>query len=92
MSVKLRLKRLGRSHRSFFRIAAVDSRNPRDGAVIEELGWYDPSAKEADKQLSLDLERAEHWLKVGAQPTQTVRSLIERRRATGPAQPAEPKA
>lgn len=86
MAVKLRLKRQGRRNRSFYRIAAVDSRNPRDGAVLEELGWYDPNAKQAEQQLSLDLERVEHWLKVGAQPTETVEALIRRRRET--AQPA----
>jgi small subunit ribosomal protein S16 len=82
VAVKLRLKRQGRRNRSFYRITVVDSRHTRDGAVLEELGWYDPNAKEADKQLSLNLERAEHWLKAGAQPTQTVGSLIRRRKAS----------
>jgi small subunit ribosomal protein S16 len=81
VAVKLRLKRLGRSNRSFYRIAAMESRNPRDGAVLEELGWYDPRAKQPEQQLSLNLERVEHWLKVGAQPSQTVEALIRRRKA-----------
>ena len=78
MAVRLRLKRLGRRHRSFYRVAAVDSREPRDGRVIEELGWYDPQAKELDKQISLNRERIEHWLGVGAQPSDTVEKLLKR--------------
>ena len=76
--VKLRMKRFGRRHRSFFRINAIDSRRPRDGRVIEELGWYDPNAKEPENQVSLKRERIEHWLDVGAQPSDTVRQLLEK--------------
>ena len=75
--VVLRLKRLGRRHRPFFRLNAIDKRAPRDGRVIEELGWYDPIAKE-DKQLNLNAARIDHWLSVGAQPSETVRSLLRR--------------
>ena len=78
MAVKLRLKRLGRRHRSFFRLSAMDCRCPRDGRVLEELGWYDPQSKEADKRLSLNRERIEHWLGKGAEPTETVRHLLKR--------------
>ncbi|MHC4563440.1 MAG: 30S ribosomal protein S16 [Planctomycetota bacterium] len=74
--MKLRLKRMGRTHRSSFRVSAMDSRSPRDGRVIEELGWYDPNAKDPDKQLSLKRERIEYWLSVGAQPSETVRDLL----------------
>ena len=74
----MRLKRFGRRHRSFYRVTAVDSRKPRDGRVIEELGWYDPQAKEADKQVSLDRERIEHWLGEGAIPSDTVAELLKR--------------
>ena len=56
----------------------MDARSPRDGRVIEELGWYDPGAKEPDKQVSLNRERIEHWLRVGALPTETVRDLLRR--------------
>ena len=56
----------------------MDSRAPRDGKVIEELGWYDPQAAEADKQVSLNRERIEYWLSVGAQPSDTVRDLLKR--------------
>ena len=78
MAVKIRMKRFGRRHQAFFRLNAMDVRSPRDGRVIEELGWYDPCAKDVNKQLSLNRERIEHWLKVGAQPSPTVRQLLER--------------
>ena len=78
MAVKLRLKKFGRRHQSSFRITAVDSRNPRDGRVIEELGWYDPQAKQADQQVHLNRERVEYWLGVGAEPTDTVRQILKR--------------
>lgn len=55
----------------------MDSRSPRDGRVIEQLGWYDPNAEENDKQLSLNRERIEYWLSVGAQPSETVRQLLK---------------
>jgi small subunit ribosomal protein S16 len=73
----LRLKRLGRCHRSFFRLNAMDKRAPRNGRVIEELGWYDPVAAE-DKQLNLNVERIDYWLSVGAQPSPTVVALLKR--------------
>ena len=78
MAVKLRLKRLGRRHKSFFRLNAMDSRKPRDGRVIEELGWYDPNAKDQAKEISFNRERIEYWLGVGAQPSDTVRQLLKR--------------
>ncbi len=68
MAVKLRLKRFGRTHRSFFRLTAVDSRRPRDGKVLEELGWYDPANSDATKQVNLNVERVQHWLSVGRSP------------------------
>ena len=74
--VKLRMKRFGRRHRSFFRINAIDSRRPRDGRVLEQLGWYDPEAKSPDQQVSLKRERIEYWLSEGAQPSDTVRQLL----------------
>ena len=78
VAVKIRMKRMGRRHRAFFRINAMDSRSPRDGRVIEQLGWYDPCVKEADKQLSLNRDRIEYWLGVGAQPSETVRDILKR--------------
>jgi small subunit ribosomal protein S16 len=56
----------------------MDTRTPRDGRVIEQLGWYDPRAKEPDKQLSLNRERIEHWLGLGAQPSETVAELLRK--------------
>ena len=78
MAVKIRLKRFGRRHRSCYRVNAMDSRAPRDGRVIEELGWYDPEAKDPDKQVSLKRERIEYWLGQGAQPSDTVSKLLKR--------------
>ena len=78
MSVKLRLKRTGRRNLPCYRLNAIDSRAPRDGRVIEELGLYDPLQKEPDKQISIKRERIEYWLSVGAQPSKTVASLLEK--------------
>lgn len=78
MAVKLRLKRMGRRHRPFYRLNAIDGRAPRDGRAIEELGFYDPVEKDEAKQLRLNRERIEYWLSVGAQPSDTVRSLLKR--------------
>jgi small subunit ribosomal protein S16 len=78
MSVKLRFKRMGRSNRSFFRLSAIDSRSPRDGRVIEELGYYDPRAKDVAKQFVAKLDRCKHWLDVGAVPSETVSSLLKK--------------
>ena len=76
--VKLRLKRFGRRHAPFYRLGAIDSRSPRDGRVIEELGWYDPIAKDETKQLSLKADRCRYWLSVGAQPSRTAATLLTR--------------
>jgi len=72
------MKRLGRRHRSFYRLNAMDGRSPRDGRVIEQLGWYDPEAKQSDKRVSLNRERIEYWLGVGASCSDTVRDLLQR--------------
>lgn len=78
MAVKLRLKRFGRTHRSFFRLNAVDARRPRDGRVLEELGMYDPGEKDSAKAVRLNRERIEYWLGVGAQPSETAAALLEK--------------
>jgi len=78
MAVKLRLKRLGRSHGAFFRLNAMDSRSPRDGRVIEELGSYDPRNKDAAKQFNANLDRCRYWLDKGAVPSETVSSLLKK--------------
>ncbi len=76
MAVKIRLKRFGRRNRAFYRINAIDIRRARDSKVIEELGYYDPIAKEPENQLKIDRERVEYWLSVGAQPSDTVKNLL----------------
>ena len=75
--VVLRLKRMGRKHRPFYRVNAMDRKSPRDGRVIENLGWFDPLAPD-DRQLSINVPRVDYWLSVGAQPSRTVASLLKR--------------
>jgi small subunit ribosomal protein S16 len=78
MAVKLRMTRMGRRHRPFFRINAIDSRRPRDGRILEKLGRYDPIEKNKDKQIVLDLERVRYWLDKGAIPSDTVSQILLR--------------
>ena len=78
MAVKLRLKRMGRTNGPFYRLNAIDSRSPRDGRVIEELGYYDPRNKDKAKQFVANIERCTHWLNVGAIPSGTVSSLLKK--------------
>jgi small subunit ribosomal protein S16 len=78
VSVRIRMKKMGRSHQSFFRICAVDKRRPRDGAVIEELGTYDPRVHETDARAILKADRIDYWLSVGAQPSDNVKVLIKK--------------
>jgi len=74
--VRIRMQRLGRHNRPFYRIAAIEKRVRRDGRIIEDLGWYDPIATEASKQLQINAERIKYWLSVGAQPSDTVRDFF----------------
>ena len=78
MSVRIRLKRMGRTHRPFYRVCAMDKRAPRNGRVIEELGYYDPMVKETDARAILQQERIDYWLGVGAQPSDKVAVLIKK--------------
>lgn len=78
MSVKLRMTRMGRRHRPFFRINAVESRTPRDGRVLEKLGHYDPLVKDTTKQIVLNHERTKFWLEKGAIPSDTVAQILLR--------------
>ncbi len=78
MAVKLRMTRMGRRHRPFFRINAMESRSPRDGRILEKLGHYDPLEKDAAKQLVLNRERVEFWLSQGAVPSDTVAQVLLR--------------
>ena len=72
--VKLRLKRMGKKGNPFYRIVAADSRSPRDGRIIEQVGTYNPLVKE--NQVTLDTEKVMKWLNNGAKPSDTVRSIL----------------
>jgi len=74
--IKLRLRRMGAKKRPSYRIVAADSRSPRDGRIIESIGFYDPLTDPAT--VKINEERARHWLSVGAQPTETVRNILRR--------------
>ncbi len=76
MAVKLRMMRMGRRHRPFFRINAIDGRAPRNGKIIEKLGYYDPIEKNKDKQIVLNLDRVKYWLSAGAIPSDSVSELL----------------
>ena len=76
--VRLRLKRMGRRNRAFFRICAFDAREERDGRSIEQLGTYDPMEEDESKKVVLKRDRIEYWLSVGAQPTETVASILKK--------------
>ncbi|MDR0874651.1 MAG: 30S ribosomal protein S16 [Clostridiales Family XIII bacterium] len=74
MSVKIRLRRMGAKKKPFYRIVVADSRSPRDGRFIEELGTYDPLQEPS--VIKVDLEKANQWIANGAQPTETVKKLL----------------
>ncbi|WP_261664272.1 30S ribosomal protein S16 [Deinococcus sp. Marseille-Q6407] len=74
--VKIRLSRFGSAHNPHYRIVVADARRPRDGGYIENLGYYDPR-KKSETFLKVDVERAQHWLEQGAQPTATARRLLK---------------
>ena len=74
--VKIRLRRLGAKKAPFYRVVVADSRFPRDGRFIEEIGFYNPTVDPAE--LKVDVDRAQAWIKTGAQPTETVRDLLKK--------------
>ena len=76
MSVKLRLTRIGRRHRPFFRLNAVESRTPRDGRILEKLGHIDPLERDSSKAKVLNIERIQYWLSAGAIPSDTVAEIL----------------
>lgn len=78
--LRIRLQRLGRKNRPFYRVSAVDQRTRRDGRVVEALGWYDPLAGDPAKQVELNEERLKYWLSQGAQPTDTIRDMLAKRK------------
>ncbi len=78
MSTKIRLKRFGTKKRPFYRIVVVDSRAPRDGRALDEVGLYHPIESDEAEQVRFDEEKVRNWLQKGAQPTTTVRKLLNR--------------
>lgn len=88
MAVKIRLKRMGAKKKPFYRVVVADSRSPRDGRFIEELGYYDPLKDPAE--IKIDAEKAAQWLSNGAQPTETVRALLKKAGVEKPGKAAAP--
>lgn len=84
MAVTLRLKRFGRLNHPTYRVVATDPHFPRDGRIIEALGYYLPLMPRAQEQLKLNAERVQYWLSVGARPSETVAAMIERSGMTVP--------
>ncbi|MBQ0010496.1 MAG: 30S ribosomal protein S16 [Ruminococcus sp.] len=76
MSVKIRLRRMGAKKAPFYRVVVADSRDPRDGRFIEEIGYYNPLTNPAD--VKIDAEKAKAWLAKGALPTETVKSVLKK--------------
>ncbi|ACM60071.1 small subunit ribosomal protein S16 [Caldicellulosiruptor bescii] len=76
MAVRIRLKRMGAKNNPFYRIVVADSRTPRDGKTIDEIGYYNPLKNPAD--IKVDVEKAKKWLSYGAQPTDTVKILLKK--------------
>lgn len=78
MAVRIRMKQMGRTHRHYYRIVAIDSRQPRDGKVIEELGTYDPHVKEKSERVTLRPERIKYWKSVGALPSEHCEAIFKK--------------
>ena len=76
MAVKIRLRRMGEKRNAIYRVIVADSRSPRDGRFIEEIGYYNPMTE--PKEIKLDAEKAKKWLANGAQPTETVKVLFKK--------------
>ena len=77
MAVRIRLRRMGSKKKPFYRLVVADSRYPRDGRFIEEVGYYDP-LKSPSAEVRLNIEKVKYWLGVGAKPTQTVCSILKK--------------
>jgi small subunit ribosomal protein S16 len=88
MSVKIRLKRVGAKNTPMFRVVVTDGRSPRDGRFIEEIGTYAPTQKQG-VNFEIQLDRADYWIGVGAQPSETVSGMIKKARKSADAEPAE---
>jgi len=89
VAVRIRMKKMGRKHRPFFRIVAIDSRQPRDGRVIEELGTYDPMVPDTDNRTTLRPGRIKYWMSVGALPSERCQVLFKKYMAKFEAKEAE---
>lgn len=76
MAVKIRLRRMGAKRAPFYRVVVADSKSPRDGKFIEEIGTYDPMKDPAE--IHIDVEKAQQWIKNGAQPTDTAKALLKK--------------
>lgn len=80
MALKIRLTRVGATHKPYYRVVVAEARSRRDGAAVEVLGQYQPTNKGEGKQYNIDLARVDYWLKQGAQPSDTVNTVIKRAR------------
>ncbi len=89
MAVVIRMKRTGRRNRPCYRISVADRNVPRDGRTLETLGVYDPASPKPELRLKLNVERAKHWVSVGALPSETVRSIFKREGVYGDTPPAK---
>ena len=76
MAVKIRLKRMGAHKKPFYRVVVADSRSPRDGRFIEEIGTYNPMTEPSE--IKIDAEKAKKWISTGAQPTASIKALLQR--------------
>ena len=92
MAVRIRMKKMGRKHRPYYRIVAIDARQPRDGRIIEELGTYDPMIKNTDERVRLRPDRIKYWMGVGALPSEKVGVLLRKYMAKFEQQAAAPAA
>ena len=96
MAVRIRMKKMGRKHRPYFRIVAIDHRQPRDGRVIEELGTYDPCVADTNERVTLVPDRIKYWMSVGARPSENVEVFLKKymkkfeEKAAQAAEPAAP--
>ena len=91
MAVRMRLMRMGKTHRPFYRVNVVDQRNPRDGAYIENIGHYNPFIEDDAKKVVINKERAEYWLSVGAVPSETVASFLRAAHVQGAVKARKPR-
>lgn len=82
MSVKIRMKRFGAKRRPYYRIIAIDSRSPRNGRTLEELGYYHPIVEDEEQQVKLKEEKIREWISKGARPSATVKKLLNKQNIT----------